>query len=82
MNFFLILIIVLSVLFGAGSTIFGSSVIHEIYGIICFLIAVVALIGNTIVNQLADIKKLLGAKEAPSTRKILAEEPSKAGING
>jgi ABC-type Co2+ transport system permease subunit len=78
MNVILILVFVVATLYGLGNFAFAKSAIHEIAAYICFMLAVIALIGYGVLDRLDDIKKLLAKKEPPRPQPAPAEETIKA----
>jgi protein-S-isoprenylcysteine O-methyltransferase Ste14 len=62
MNAFLILVAVLAMLFGVVTIATAQSAIHEIAAYVCFLLAVIAIIGLGVIDRLDAIKKDLAAK--------------------
>jgi cytochrome c biogenesis protein CcdA len=75
------LLAVFAILFGLsglGSMLFGKTVVHEIATLLSFMAMIICFIGIAVVNSLADIKKLLNAKETPKPHTQPEQEASKA----
>jgi cytochrome c biogenesis protein CcdA len=63
---------------GLGSLLFGKTVIHEIATLVSFMSMIICFIGISVVNGIADIKKLLAGKESPKPRPQPEQETPRA----